>query len=235
MSRLSLLARGWVAGGAVLALFVVAAHAQQTIDAEIEQAIAAMRAAGQSEQQIADFVKAMDQVRAMSVPPPQATGRQANDIQAATGMTDEEMALVGPMANAIKARQDQQIGEMLQRDIDAFEKRYAHKPEIAVTFDGNDITMKRIDCQGGDAFNVSAQAAPTVHHQAGMMISAHRGWSVSQNKWLAMIGVQQGGNNYRADLPVSAISETRVHFDGVVTSSRGDSKRLVFTASCEPS
>ena len=220
---------------ALLSCLVISAHssAQQISEAEIQQAVDAMRAAGQSEEQIQQFLKSVEMIKAMQVPTVSGSQSQAEDIQKITGMSDEEMRTVGPISGMIKAQQDREIAGMLEREVAAFEERFADKPEITAVFDGKEIRLKLITGSREVAYTISAQAAPTEHNRSGIMIGANRGWSVQNGDWLAGIGVQIGGDNYRADLPSGPLPQT-LSYDGPVTSHKtGDVKNLRFEVKCE--
>lgn len=216
----------------LIALAPISASAQMATAAEIEQAVAAMRASGAPEAQIQQFIENMQQFNSPGQPAAQSSSSHADDIQTVTGMSDKEIALVGPMADAIMANQEKETDQALERKVSDFEKRFSDKPDITAEFDGNTIALKRIDCESGDAFRVSAQAAPTVSSRPGIVIGAQRGWSVREGKWIATIGVQDGGDNYRADLPDTAIGVKGVRYDGVVISDNGAVKPLRFNANC---
>jgi len=222
---------------ALLSCFVLSApsSAQQISEAEIQRAVDAMRAAGQSEDQIQQFLKSIETINALQIQSPPGGASQASDIQAITGMSDKEMKAVAPIAGAIKARQNQQFAGKLREKIAAFEKRFEGKPDISASFDGSDIRLKLIDCHlEQDAYVISAQAAPTQHNRSGLRIGANRGWSAMNGEWAASISVQVDGENFRTNIQPDLLTQPNFSFDGLVTSQKTSAeKHLRFDVKCE--
>jgi|GEM_PF-6013836 len=210
--------RALCASVAILQLASGVVSAQELSDTEIEQAIAVMRASGQSEAQIQQFLQAVEMANQAAAENADVapSGDQTKDIQNVTGMSDAEMATVGPIAGAIQRRQDGWKAEKLQEEIAAFEARYADKPDVVAVFDGETIAMKLLGCDLTDAYSFQAQGAPREHSKPGPTIGAGRGWSVQSGQWLASIEVRIDGDSYTADLPPDDLAGATFAYGGIV-------------------
>ncbi len=225
--------------GAALAILLASAcslpsKAQALSDAEIEQAVAMMRATGQSEEQVQQFLNAIRQIEEMEIPASPPRSSQAEDIQAVTGMTDGEMAAVGPIADAIMSQQNAQFEDILQEKITAFEERYADKPDMQVRFDGQIIDMKLIDCNLSDAFSFSFQAPPRRHNKQGPTAGAGQGWDVMNQAWKGGVNIYIDEVNFHGDLPAGALVGNTISYSGLVAPDDApqDTKPFEFEVTC---
>lgn len=210
---------------------------QDFSEAEIEQAVEMMRASGQSEEQIKQFLDAVDMAKSISIPtlPAEASGNQASDIQSVTGFSDQDMAVVAPIAGAIKQNQNDWMDEKLKEQVAAFETRYADRPDVFVTFGDEQIKMKLLDCSLDDAYRFSAQGAPRKYSESGPVAGLSRGWSVSSGSWKAAVSISIDGIRYNSDLPTGDLIGNTFEYSGPVSSddTNQQSKILSFSAVCE--
>ncbi len=211
------------------------ANAQSFGEEELEQAVAIMRAAGQTEAEIQQFLDAIQMVESMQIPATNSDASDAEKIQALTGMTDAEMQVVGPIAGTTKARQDEQIAAQLQKEIADFEKRYADKPRVTAILDGKTRQMRLLRCRTTDAYDFELQSAPETQRKAGPRIIVSRGWSVAQGVWLASVHAQTDDGGYLAKLPPGPLPGKTFSFNGPVESeeSPGVALNLQFEATCD--
>ena len=222
-----------------LLLVASLAGAQSLSDAEIQQAIDMMRASGQSEAQIEQFLKAVKMVESMPQVGAAAAARgggkggqldaQTKDIQSVTGFSDQEMQIVGPIAEQIKQEQDKQIAAKLEQEIAAFEQRYAGKPEVFATFDDQRIRMRLVSCDLREAYAFHAQAAPSEHNKPGTTVGASRGWSVKNNSWAAGVGIRINGQSYRTDISAEPLAGSTFQYQGVVVSEDEPTREIPFS------
>ncbi len=220
--------------GAAVSLPLTLSHAMT--DAEVAEAVKAMRAMGQSEAQVQQF---LESVKAAQAAMARFQGLEAGestieDIQRAAGLSEQEVSAAASIAGAIEQQQQQQFALKLEQERAAFNARYADKPALTARLDGEQLEMKLIDCSSHEAYHFEAQAPPRVHGETGPQLLAGRGWSVAQGAFVARLTLRIDDQAYDAELPSADLTNSTLRYDGSVVSQGAEQQtmHLRFQATC---
>ena len=212
----------------------VSVHAMS--DAEVAEAVKAMRAMGQSEAQIEQFLAGVEAAKqAMARFKDVQPGENAlQQIHQAAGLSEQGASQAAAIAGATRQQQQQQFATQLAQEVAAFEARYADKPAVQAQLDGEPIEMKLIDCSSHESYHFEAQAPPRAHGQAGPLLLANRGWSATEGDFVARLTLRVDGTAYAAELPTADLPNGRLRYVGAVTSKGREQQtmQLSFEATC---
>lgn len=191
---------------------------QQQINKEIQQAAAAMREAGMSEEQINQFLQASQHV----LPAMESASSTPN-----FGMSMKEAAMAAPIMEAINQSSLADRQKVLQQQIEKFEKRTADRPNTTVTVDGKDYDLRIMGCHDNDAYGVDAAGPPVEVGEKGPQFTASRGWQVQTERWIERAHFRISDDEvYQVDLPPNSFDGKFARFSGVANVV-GDENRTV--------
>ena len=173
----------------MLALFSVAispraGQAQLPTDDEIQQAVEVMRAAGQSEETIDQFLQSMRgaQAFASNKATAEEDGLSEEDAaRRAAGFTDSQMSEMSAMDNHLAEMNANIERQNLQRDIAAFNDMHGDKHDATVIIEGEVYSLKVIECKrDGETFSLYAEGEPKQHRRKGPSLNARRASAYGQ-------------------------------------------------------
>lgn len=185
-----------VLGGALYlyTFFAMPTQAQSMSDDQIEQMASAMRASGQSDEKIDEFVEKMKGVQKLSQNIETHRSTELSEMQAARkagGMTDQQIAEMDKVDKDFAALERRSFDMAQQLKIKEFEDEFADHPDAKVVLGSQSYTLKVMKCTlEGETFNIETKGPPGPNRllmNAGRS-EAHSG-SGNYREWL---GFQNG-------------------------------------------
>ena len=166
-------------------------EAQGPTNDEIQQAVEAMRAAGQSEEAIDQFLQAMNGVQAFTnnKTTEEENGLSEEDAaRRAAGFTESQISEMSALDDRLAEMNANIERQNLQRDIAAFNDEHGDKPNATVIVDGKTYSLKVIECErDGETFSLYAEGAPEQHRRKGPSLHARRASAYGQGGFFESI------------------------------------------------